>query len=119
MKSFSRVIIMGSLLLVLALLSGCCCNSHRGVVTCSTGTHESTGPDGAIVCEADLNCGEGTHEQGTGTERECASDVTCGEGTHEQGTGTERECASDVTCGEGTHEQGTGTERECVSNEET
>ena len=73
MKSFSRVIVTGSLLLVLTLLAGCCCDPQKDDVTCGAGTHESTGPDGAIDCEADLKCGEGTHEQGTGTERECVS----------------------------------------------
>jgi len=122
LKKFRRVIAIGSLLLVLALLSGCCCHSHKDVVICGEGTQEqSTGTEGEKICvpiDDPLVCGDGTHEQGTGTERECAPDVACGEGTHEQGTGTERECVPDVTCGEGTHEQGTGTERECVPNEE-
>jgi len=118
MKTFSRVIAIIGLLLVLTLLSGCCCHEHKDVVICGSGTHETMGPDGEIVCETDLNCGDGTHEQGTGTERECAPDVTCGDGTHEQGTGTERECAPDLTCGDGTMEQGTGTERECVPDTE-
>lgn len=118
MSSFSRSVITGSLLICVFLLSGCCCHSHKDVVVCDSGTHESLGPNGEIVCVPDLKCGEGTHEQGTGTERECVPDLLCGEGTHEQGTGTERECVPDLTCGKGTMEQGTGTERECVPDTE-
>lgn len=80
MKKFSRIITNIGLLLILALLYGCCCT-----------------PDG----DPPLACGEGTTEQGTGVERECVPTgdppLECGEGTTEQGTGVERECVPDAT----------------------
>ena len=119
MKTSIRVVISGSVIALVLLLAGCCCHSHKDVVTCGTGTHETVGPDGEISCAPDVECGEGTYEQGTGTKRECVPNLSCGEGTHEQGTGTKRECAPDLTCGEGTMEQGTGTKRECVPQDDT
>ena len=87
--------------------SGACQSQHVKVFSCDVGYKY----DGAGACSvaSEVECGEGTHEDGG----ICVPDsvLECGEGTHEDGG----ICVADVECGEGTHDEGGScvTDTEC------